>query len=520
MTNVRPTDAGAATGRRGVRAVRRHRVPAWWSDAKLGIFVHWTPASVPAFATVDAEIGALMARRDPQAMAWSPYSEWYENSLRFPDSPAARHHAEVHGNRPYHEFAAEWEAALDGWDPDAWAERFAATGARYVVLVTKHHDGYCLWPTEVPNPHRPGFHSTRDVVGELAEAVRARGLRFGVYYSGGLDWTFNDHPIGAFSDLLAAQPRGDYVAYAEAHVRELIRRYRPSVLWNDISWPAPVGRLAGLLQEYYAAVPDGVVNDRFMPWSPLWAVAASPPGRHLLDRLSARSAAADQGIIPPKPPLFDVRTPEYTVFDSVQPTPWECVRGIDRSFGHNRVSDEGHFLARDELVWSLADITAKGGNLLLNVGPRGEDATIADAQLRRLDWLATFTADCGEALFATRPWVHPAGTSASSAGPLEVRYTARDSTVFALLRPGPAGAPTAVPAGGPAEVPTDGSGGASSGGPVVLPEVLGMPATTVTRLDGTPLGFAATADGLRIDLDALPSGEAPIGLALHHVEAR
>ena len=83
-----------------IRSVRRHQVPAWWRDAKLGIFVHWTPASVPAFAPVDAEIGELLARRDPQAMAWSPYSEWYENSLRFPDSPAARHHAEVYGDRP------------------------------------------------------------------------------------------------------------------------------------------------------------------------------------------------------------------------------------------------------------------------------------------------------------------------------------------------------------------------------------------------------------------------------------
>jgi alpha-L-fucosidase len=303
--------------------------------------------------------------------------------------------------------------------------------ARYVVLVTKHHDGYCLWPTDVPNPHRPGFHSRRDVVGELADAVRSRGLRFGVYYSGGLDWTFNDHPIGTFSDLLAAQPRGDYVEYAEAHVRELIDRYQPSVLWNDISWPAPTKRLAGLLTEYYDAVPDGVVNDRFMPWSPAWQIASSKPGRALLDQAAARSAAAEKGIVPPKPPLFDVRTPEYTVFETVQPTPWECVRGIDRSFGHNRESDESHFLSRRDLLWSLTDIAAKGGNLLLNVGPRGEDAAIADTQLRRLDWLAEFTGPAAEALFATRPWVHPQGTAS---GRIDLRYTARDTTVYAFLR--------------------------------------------------------------------------------------
>jgi alpha-L-fucosidase len=492
-----------AASRKDVRAVRRHRVPAWWSDAKLGIFVHWTPASVPAFAPVDSEIGELLARRDPHAMAWSPYAEWYENSLRFPESPAARHHAAEHGDRDYHEFAAAWEAALVEWDPTAWADRFAASGARYVVLVTKHHDGYCLWPTDVRNPHRPGFNSSRDVVGELADAVRARGLRFGVYYSGGLDWTFNDHPIGAFSDLLAAQPRGDYIAYAEDHVRELIDRYRPSVLWNDISWPAPAPRLAALLTEYYEAVPDGVINDRFMPWSPLWEAAKTRPGRALLDRVSARSAAQDKGIVPPKPPMFDVRTPEYTVFDTVQPTPWECVRGIDRSFGHNRVSGEEHFLTRPELLWSLADITAKGGNLLLNVGPRGEDATIAEAQLRRLDWLGEFTDANAGALFATRPWVHPQG---EAAGGVEVRYTARDTTVFAFLRLADPGGPD----------PSVGDAGRS----VTLAEVRATPTTAVAELDGRPLAFTASTAGLTVVVDTTLSADRPIVIALDHVDAR
>ena len=84
-----------------LKALRGHRVPAWWSDAKLGIFVHWTPASVPAFAPVDVDIGKLVQSGRRDALAFSPYAEWYENSLRFPDSPVARHHREVYGNRPY-----------------------------------------------------------------------------------------------------------------------------------------------------------------------------------------------------------------------------------------------------------------------------------------------------------------------------------------------------------------------------------------------------------------------------------
>src|SRR4029077_3665377 len=91
-----------------LKALRAHRVPAWWSDAKLGIFVHWTPASVPGFAPVDVDIGKLVQAGHPDALSNVPYSEWYENSLKFPDSPVARHHREVYGNRPYVQFAEEW----------------------------------------------------------------------------------------------------------------------------------------------------------------------------------------------------------------------------------------------------------------------------------------------------------------------------------------------------------------------------------------------------------------------------
>ncbi len=410
------------------REVRDHRAPEWWVDAKLGIFVHWVPASVPGFAPTTAEIGELLESRDPEALAHSPYTEWYENSLRFPDSPASRHHAETYGDRSYRSFGPEWEDALTGWDPDDWAARFAATGARYVVLVTKHMDGYCLWPSDVKNPKVADWHCRRDVVGELAEAVRAHDMRFGIYYSGGLDSTWNDHPIGAFSDLIPAQPRGAYPDYAAAQVRELITRYRPSVLWNDISWPESARRLATLLGDYYAAVPEGVINDRFMTWSPAWSLAETRVARNLIDRAVARSAKQGKGVIPPKPRFYDVRTPEYTVFDKVQRTAWECVRGMDHSFGYNRMSTEADFITREDLLWSLVDIVAKGGNLLLNVGPRGEDATIPDEQLRRLEWLGELTGAHGDALFGTRPSNDP------NANDGDVRTTVKGDERFVFRR--------------------------------------------------------------------------------------
>jgi alpha-L-fucosidase len=404
--------------------VRDHRAPDWWRAAKLGIFVHWIPASVPGFAPTTAEIGELLETRDPTALAHSPYTEWYENSLRFRDSPASRFHAETYGGRSYRSFGPDWEDALAGWDPDGWAARFAATGARYVVLVTKHMDGYCLWPSGVTNPQLVGWHCRRDVVGELAEAVRAHDMRFGVYYSGGLDSTWNDHPIGAFSDLIPAQPRGAYPDYAAAHVRELIARYRPSVLWNDISWPEPSRRLATLLGDYYAAVPEGVINDRFMTWSASWNLAKSSVAKRMIDTAVAKRAKQGRGVIPPKPRYYDVRTPEYTVFDTVQRTPWECVRGMDHSFGFNRMSTDDDFITRADLLWSFVDIVAKGGNLLLNVGPRGEDATIPEQQLQRLEWLAAFNAEHGDAVFDTRP----SDDGEANAG--SVRTTTRDGRSY------------------------------------------------------------------------------------------
>jgi alpha-L-fucosidase len=373
------------------------------------------------------EIGDLLASGEPDHLARAPYTEWYQNSLRYPDSPVAHHHREVWGDRPYEAFAADFEAGLEQWDPQAWAEQFRDAGARYVVLVSKHHDGYCLWPTKVANPNRRGWHTTRDVVGELAEAVRGVGLRFGLYYSGGLDWTFEPRPVGSTAEVAASIPRGTYPAYAEAHVRELIARYRPSVLWNDIAWPSRLADLVPLIDHYREAVPDGLVNDRWVPWSPAMKLLDLAPARRLLDRATAKAATRQGGLVPPDSPVGDIRTPEYVSFDGIGKEPWECVRGIDKSFGFNRNSEPEHFLRRDELVAMVADIAAKGGNLLLNVGPRGEDAQIPDEQLQRLRWLGEWTAAVGDALYDTRPWIRPSATTVEGH---ELRFTARGEDVF------------------------------------------------------------------------------------------
>lgn len=482
---------GHVSSRADLRSLRRHRVPTWWSDAKLGIFIHWTPASVAGFAPVDSHIGELLAAGAPDALAESPYTEWYENSLRFPDSSASRFHRERFGLMPYADLADRFRDGLDSWDPDGWARCCAATGARYVVLVAKHHDGFCLWPSEVTNPNRPGWHTGRDVVGELREAVLGEGMRFGCYYSGGLDWTFDDRPIGNLGDMIAAIPRGAYPAYAEDQVRELVTRYRPSVLWNDIAWPAESSRLWPLLTDYYAAVPDGVVNDRWMPWSPIMGLAQSALARRGADRLNARVTRSAGGLVPPRPPFFDVQTPEYVVFDDVRSVPWECVRGMDQSFGYNRASGPAHFLTREGLLDMYADIVAKGGNLLLNVGPRGEDARIPDEQLALLAALGSWTSGAGASADGSRPWVRPVGEARTDGSAVAVRYWASgrsvDVAVLGTVR-----------------------------GDLVLADLVATPTTSVCFVDGgeldsddasdhlgrSELRWESGADGLRVSLPA------------------
>jgi len=291
--------------------------------------------------------------------------------------------------------------------------------------------------------------------------------------------------------VLASIPRDDYPAYAEAQVRELIDRYRPSVLWNDIAWPSNGKRLWPLFAHYYRQVPDGVVNDRWLPWSPLLLMSRLEAGRRLIDALAQHQMNRDGGLVPPPPPHFDVRTPEYVVFPEVQRAPWECVRGMDKSFGYNAFSRPEDFIAQDDLLWLLIDVVAKGGNLLLNVGPRGIDAQIPDEQTVRLGWLGRWIDANSEAIYGTRPWVTP---GRSIVGGHPVRYTTARDSVFAFV-PDPTEALT-------------------------LSELRSTPTTVVEALDSTVLSWRDTDSGVEIDPIGVDADPGPCVIALHHVEAR
>ena len=440
-------------------------LPQWYDDAKFGIFIHWGLFSIPAFAPRLGSISDAFKKDYDRAVAMTPYTEWYANAIKVPGTPSATFHAEHYGGQPYSAFREPFLDGLKKWDPDSWAEAFRNAGARYVVLVTKHHDGFCLWPSVVENKHEAGWSSPRDIVGELARAVRAQGMRFGVYYSGGIDWSFNREPLRTFADFVGSVPGGDYPAYAMAQTRELIERYEPSVLWNDISWPTGLDEMLRLFADYYNAVPEGVVNDRWVHAKFSSKLLRHKPARRLLDffakRYIAKHPEAVEGVLPQEIPHSDFRTPEYRRFPTVQAKKWEATRGMSHSFGFNRNDSEEDYQAADTLIADFIDGVAKGGNLLLNIGPRGDDAAIPEPQLARLkafgDWLKVN----GAAVYGAGPGGAPGETAAAvTADGLEVRFTRGPRTVNLIVLGRPAGERLVIRncgVSGPARLLADGS---------------------------------------------------------------
>jgi alpha-L-fucosidase len=416
-------------------SVRRHRAPAWYHDAKFGIFIHWGPFSVPAYAPLGhGDIQELLANEGYRSFFRNiPYSEWYVNSIRIKGSPAAEHHRRTYGDASYFDFAEQFKRESAGWQPEPWADLFEAAGARYVVLVTKHMDGFLMWPSATPNYAREGYQMDRDVVGELTEAVRTRRMRMGVYYSSALDQSLT---TSAMTDLTGLMSEGGpidgrYAAYQLGHWRELIDRYQPSLLWGDIAYP-PRTNLFELFAYFYNQVPEGVVNDR---WGqlPVWLhrIVRTRPGRALLNayatRLLRQGAAGNV-----TPPHFDFRTPEFAVMKDIRAEKWETCRGMGRGFGFNREEQASDYIRLPALIEMLVDIVSKNGNLLLNVGPMA-DGTIPDVQVDLLRGVGRWLATYGEAIYGTRPWQRAEGTTTTGARVRFTRRTDGDDTLYVIF---------------------------------------------------------------------------------------
>jgi alpha-L-fucosidase len=420
-------------------------VPSWYADAKLGILLCWGPFSVPAWAPPTGEPSRLVSEQGwDYLFGHDPRAEWYGNGMTITGSPTHRHHRSAWGRMGrYDSFVQAFRQGLRDWDPAAALGPIAASGARYLVATAKHHDGFASWPARRKNPRRRGWQSSRDIVGELAESVRAAGLRFGVYYSTGMDWTFGGTPIRELSDVLGAIPRTrTYAAYVDAHWRELISRYSPSILWSDVGSPASQDLLE-LFSAYYRAVPDGVVNDRFGQPDPDEPVGLARGIVRAVSRISpfrGNHPAHTRGMHPAR--HADFHTVDSEAFPAPDERPWECLRSLGYSCGYSEEETEDHLLPVAALVRLLCDVTARGGNLLLGVGPRA-DGTISPLHAARLKGLGDWLKLNGEAIFGSRPW--DGGSGASTEDGIEVRFTTRGMTTYAILLGTPPGRTIVLP---------------------------------------------------------------------------
>ncbi len=394
--------AGAQTGAPAtpyqptVASLDRHPLPQWFSDAKLGVMIVWGIYSVPGWAPLSHTSHDFAS---PDYIKNNPYAEWYYNAMRVPGSPTGAYHREHFGaDFNYYGFTAIFDRESRKWSPERMTAQLKDAGVKYVVFTTKFHDGVMLWPSAVENPNQSGLRTERDITGEFTDAVRKAGLRMGVYYSGGFDWTFNRGPVLIDPDYDAIKPEtSSYGKYADAQMEELIAKYHPSILWNDIDWPRS-GKPLQVMADYYNAVPDGVVDDRF-------GVAHS-----------------------------DFQSPEYQKFDEIRAKKWEMVRGLGASFGYNRAEGEAETIAPGDLIALLADVVSKNGNLLLGVGPEA-DGSISPVQLERLEALGAWLKQNGEAIYGTKPWTRAVSETGDGQG---VRFTQKDGNVYAILLGAPA----------------------------------------------------------------------------------
>ena len=348
--------------------------PAWYDDVKLGIFIHWGVYSVPS---------------------WGPkgrYSEWYWSAMNDKNGPTWEFHVDQYGEDfKYQDFAGMFKAEM--FDPDQWADVFARSGARYVVLTSKHHDGYCLWPSaESWNWNSVDVGPHRDLVGDLSQAVRAKDMKMGLYYSL-YEWY---HPFY----------RTDVDRYVDElmlpQLKDLMRRYEPSVLFTDGEWdhPKEVWRGNEFLSWLFNEAPckdDIVINDR-------WGKnTRSSHGGYYTTEYGHVGGGKQELAAQHK---------------------WEENRGIGKSFGYNRNEDVDDYMTAKDLVHLLVETVSKGGNLLLDVGPTA-DGRIPVIMQQRLVEIGEWMDVNSDAIYGTQPWREQSDGES-------VCYTAKEDALYAI----------------------------------------------------------------------------------------
>jgi len=374
-------------------SLHAYTVPEWFKDAKLGIFIHWGVYAVPAFNN-----------------EWYPHFMYIDEVSR-KGANFYQHHRERYG--PHAEFGYKDFIPMltaERWDPAAWVALFEKAGAKYVVPVAEHHDGFPMYDCSFTNWNAAQMGPHRDVVAELGAAVRSAGLKFGVSSHRAHNWRYyrfredfdtsnpDYHKLYGVPHPDDAPVSYEFVLDWYARTRELVDRFSPDVLWFDFGWH----------------------RDEFEPWRP--RVAA-----HYYNHAAAHGyepVLQYKAKFPDGTAVLDI---ERGKLDDIRPHYWQTDTSVSyRSWCY---IDDDEFKPVSSVVHDLVDIASKNGNLLLNIGPK-PDGTIPQPVANILLGLGEWLRVNGEAIYGTRHWQvygeGPTGIPLSFREQEQQAYTAED----------------------------------------------------------------------------------------------
>jgi alpha-L-fucosidase len=401
-------------------SLKTYTVPEWYQDAKFGIFIHWGVYCVPAFA-----------------------NEWYPRNMYLKGSPEYDHHVKTwgpHDKFGYKDFIPMFKA--EKFDPARWADLFKKAGAKYVMPVAEHHDGFAMYDCSFSRWTAVKMGPKRDIVGELAAAVRQAGLVFSLSSHRAEHWWFMNGGMEFDSDVRdpryydfygpakpgpshldqekwtskdwRPRPDGKFLEDWLARTCELVDKYQPQVVWFD--WWIEQAVFEPYLQRFAA-----YYYNRGLEWGKGVAI------NHKYESFPEGTA------------VFDI---ERGQLKGIRPLFWQTDTAISKnSWGY---VEGQNYKTPASLIHDLVDIVSKNGALLLNIGPR-PDGTIPEPEQEILLEIGRWLEVNGEAVYGTRPWkIYGEGPTEVFEGAFQdikrteftaqdVRFTARGDTLYAIV---------------------------------------------------------------------------------------
>lgn len=458
-------------------SLQNYSVPQWFQDAKLGIFIHWGLYSVPAYD-----------------------NEWYSRQMYLPGHPVYEHHRQKWGHQSqfgYKDFIPLFKA--EQFDPDAWIALFKQAGARYVVPVAEHHDGFAMYDSALTEWNAARMGPERDVIGELARAARQQGLTFGLSSHRAEHWWFFDGGRQFDSDVQDERYASFYGPAAPASPSAI-----PGAAWHNRDWTPRPNAL--FLDDWLARCCELV--DRYQPqliYFDGWVeqIVFEPYLQKFAAYYYNRALDWDQGVVlcnkfeafPKGAGVYDL---ERGKLNRIREDYWQTDTTMTQKSWCYIEDDD--YKSVTTLVHTLVDAVSKNGNLLLNVGPKA-DGTIPDEAANILMELGKWLRLNGEAIYDTRHW-HSFGEGATQVNeghkqegsdkpftPEDIRFTTRDNNLYAVCLGWPGTSATIRSLGSASPIPAD---------KIEAIHLLGC---------DEPLTWSQCADGLTIHTPDQPPGD-------------